>query len=360
MKKNIFKSLLFTAFAIGIAACSSDPVGPEPTPEYLSYGVFVVNSGNQSNKIDGSLDYIELGSNTIINHVFQNVNGRSLGVTANDAFVYGTKLYIAVDSEQLVEVVDAKTMSSITQIKLGGAARHLAAWDGKMYVSSYSGEVCRIDTTSLSIDKTIKVGDYPEGMAVTPNGLLMVANSGYGSGDTFTVIDTATGNVTGTHKCPTNPVDMVSDGNYIYLLTGGTYKSDWSGYEENPAIYRVNPDYLDFPKVIEGTSVASSWMTLFSFNANYYNPEITYQMTDTNSGMYKELNLGKDIKYPSAIAVDPITNHLWVASYNLSEYGYADYSAPGYIVEFDSNMNKLHEYNTGVGPTAICFFNNLK
>lgn len=359
MKKNIFKSMLLAAFAMGIAACSSDPVGPEPTPEYFSYGAFVVNSGNQTNKINGTLDYIEFGSNTIINNVFEKVNGRSLGITANDAFVYGSKLYIAVDSEQLVEVVDAKTLQSLKQIQLDGAARHLTACEGKMFVSSYSGDVCRIDTTSLTVDKTIKVGDYPEGMATYGN-LVFVTNSGYGSGHTFTVIDGTTGNVTGTHECPTNPTDIVCDGNYLYLLTAGTYKADWSGYEEDPAIYRINPDYLDFPLVAKGTAVASNFMKLYSFNANYYNPDITYRETDTNSGMYKELDLSKDIKYPCAIAADPITGHLWVSSYNLSEYGYADYSAPGYIVEYDSNMNKLHEYNTGVGPIAIAFFNNLK
>lgn len=361
MKKFIFKTMLVAACAMGFTACSDDSDEPGYRPdEFNTYGVFVINSGNMSNKINGSLDYIDLNTNTVTNNVFEMVNGRSLGITANDGFAYGSKLYIAVDGENTVEVMDVKTLKSLGQIKTNGAARHLAAFDGNVFVSSYSGEVCRIDTTSLRIDAKVDLGasSYPEGMCCY-GGVLMVANSGYGSGNSISVIRLDNFTLANNIKCPTNPTDLVTDGNMVYLLTAGQYKADWSGYEVEPAVYKV-VDANEVKEIYKATAFCTTDKNMYSFNANYYNPDITYSKYDINMGVSSNLNFGNDIAYPCAIAVDPITKHLWVSSYNLSEYGYADYSAPGYIVEYDENGNRLHDYKTGVGPISICFHTNLR
>ncbi|MCF0159734.1 MAG: hypothetical protein HUJ99_02990 [Bacteroidaceae bacterium] len=359
MKNFNVKTLILAACATAFTACSKDD-NDKPTPiEVLtSYGVFVVNAGNTYNMINGSLDYIDLEKNTITNNVFEKVNGRALGVNANDAFAYGSKLYIAVDGEQMVEVVDTKTLESLAQIKLEGNARHLTAWDGKMYATAFNGEVCRIDTTTLEVDKVVAVGSYPEGMTVT-NSVMLVANSGYGEGHTLSVIDLVNFKESKTIECPTNPVSFANDGRNIYLLCSGKYAADWT-YEENPAVYKYDANIGNFTKMFDATAFCNNGEYIYAFDSNYYKPEVTYPKYGLQTGVTSVMDLSGDIIIPCAIAADPITKHLWVSSYNLGDSGYADYNAPGYIVEFDENGKKLHAYNTGVCPIAICFYNNLK
>ena len=356
MKKYLLKAALLSLSAFAFVACSNDddPDGPKPVPE-VSYGMFVVNSGNQSKKIDGSLDYIDFVSNKITNNVFKTANGRSIGLTANDAVVYGSKVYIAVSAENTIEIIDSKTFRSLAQVKTDNSPRHIVAQDGKVYVSNYGGFVTRVDTLSMKADGKAEVGDYPEGMTAL-NGKLYVANSAYGAGTTVSVIDMATFKKTTDLEVPTNPVLLANDGTNLYLATQGKYKADYSGYDEDPALYKMATDGKT-TKIMNADAMSLVDGTIYTFTCNYYNPEISFAKYDTKSGATTKMDL-KGIDYPCAIGVDPVTKHIWVSSYNLSDYGYADYSAAGYICEFGTDGVGLNKYNTGVGPIGIYFYNN--
>lgn len=90
------------------------------------------------------------------------INKRSLGGTPQDAIVYGSKMYIAIYGSNIIEIVDKNTAKSIKQIvptsTQGEGPRDIIAANGKVYVSMYDGYVSRIDTLSLTIDATLKVG----------------------------------------------------------------------------------------------------------------------------------------------------------------------------------------------------------
>ena len=58
---------------------------------------------------------------------------------------------------------------------------------------------------------------------------------------------------------------------------------------------------------------------------------------------------------PCGIFADPLNGHIFVLSYRLGDNGYADYNGNGYVVEYDSTGQKLHEYETGVGSCAMFF-----
>ncbi len=55
--------------------------------------------------------------------------------------------------------------------------RYAAAYGGKVYVTSYDDTVTRIDTATLAIDGSVKVGRDPDGICIN-NNKIYVANSG--------------------------------------------------------------------------------------------------------------------------------------------------------------------------------------
>lgn len=366
-------------------ACDDDEDAPELTPVDVAEGVYIINAGNSGNSISGSITYINSTTSSATQNLFKSANGRELGVTVNDAVVYGSKMYIVVTNENTVEVVDKNTMKSIKQIKttdLMGAEkglkpRHLYAYDGKVYVSAYGttigyggdgktkGYVAAIDTTSYS-GTTYSVGAYPECMTVC-NNKLYVANSSYGKGTAPSVseIDLSTGTVNDlTNSLITNPVGMASVGNVVYIQDSGLYDEAYNQSGQGVIKYENGT----FTKIGEATLMAVAGANTYSrttavsakiymINAPYSYPvtPVTYSVYDTSTGETSTFIDGSDIESPNGIAVDPLTRKVYILSYYMGDYGYADYSADGYVNEYSADGTFIKKYATGVGPTAVAF-----
>ena len=67
------------------------------------------------------------------------------------------------------------------------------------------------------------------------------------------------------------------------------------------------------------------------------------------------LNFAEKVVSPAGIDVDPASGDIFVLSYNLGEYGYADYYSDGYVMRYNNGGVRLHKYDVGVGPCAVFF-----
>lgn len=367
-------------------ACDDDDDNPTLQPVNVSEGVIFVCSGNQSKSIDGSITYVNTSTGETTLSAFKTVNGRALGLTANDALVYGSKMYIVVTKENTVEVVDRATLKSIKQIKTtellgeekGLQPRHLTAYNGKIYLSTYGtsvgwgedgygtieGYVAAIDTTSYSATTTYKVGAYPECMTVSGN-KLYVANSSYGTGlaPSISEIDLSTGNVESiTNSLIQNPVGIAtgSDG-AVYIQDSGSY--DASSNQVGAAIIKYANG--TFSKACDATAMAMNGdgTSIYVINApfSYTNPASpAYNVYNVSTGSVSTFTDGADVASPTAIGVDPVNGKVYILSYALGETGYADYYTNGYAVEYSSTGSKLNRYTTGTGPTAVAFNTSVK
>ena len=373
---------LFAIALMGVSlftACSDDDNNPTDSSVQTDFsnGIFIVNSGNQSKNIDGTLTFIDNNTGNTLQKCFQTVNGRSLGLTVEDAVTYGDKMYIVVTQENTVEVVDSKTLKSIKQLKTtdlmgaekGSKPRNIVAYKGKVYVSTYAtattsqedgsvkGCVAAIDTTDFSTT-TYEVGAYPEGMAVN-NGKLYVANSSYGNGKAPSIseIDLASGTVNEI-KDPliTNPVSITAVNGVLYILDSGLYDASWNQSGQGVRTYSNGK----FAKLADATAMAvnADATKIYLINNPYTNPAtaITYSVYDTKTGKTSRFIDGSNVYSPTGISVDPKTGHIYIISYNEDpDTKKAAYSLPGYVNEYDSNGSFIKKYDTGVGPNAIKF-----
>lgn len=371
-------------------ACDDDNDTPELKPVNVSEGVFIINAGNQTSSIDGSLTYINATTGAVTQNAFQSVNGRSLGGTVNDAVVYGNKLYIVSTDDNTLEVVDRSTLTSIKQISttslLGATGglkpRHVIAYSGKVYVSTYGdpatwgsyntdskGYVVAIDTLSYAATK-YQVGNYPEGMTIS-DGHLYVANSSSGTGvaPSISSIDLTSGTVTEIKdELIKNPVQIEAVNGALYILDSGTYDASYN--QSGNGVYELKNGKVT--KVADATlmTVSNKSITrnieaspvLYLINNPYTYPAkpVTYSVYAPLSGETTTFIDGSDIESPSGISVDPVTGKVYILSYVMGESGYADNSVAGYVNEYSASGTFIKKYTTGVGPTAIAFNTAVK
>lgn len=375
MKKYLLGLAVLLMGTAVMTSCDPAEDYPETYLQVYSTGAYVVNSGNMYSNIESSLTAIDYASSTATQGVFKAANGRSLGNIANDGIVYGNKIYLAVDKENTIEVIDKKTKQSIKQIKTtellgnaeGAEPRHVIAGGGYVFFTTYGGYVAAVDTTSFALQKKWQVGNYPEGL-VFGNGTLYVANSNYGAGGgNISCINLSNNNV------ETKNIEGVNNPTSIYYASGRVYVID------NP-VYGPAPDYATTgenalrvvlfdkgksQKVADGnyavcvTPGATTRMDVVS--PFFYVLNVPYGGTPSVSVVVpgstdvQTVTLSEMPVSPCGIFADPLNGHIFVLSYKMGDKGYADYNGNGYVVEYDSTGKKQHEYETGVGSCAMFF-----
>ena len=375
MKKYLLGLAVLLLGTAVMTSCSDDNDGPETYLQEYSTGAYVVNSGNMYSKIESSLTAIDYASSTATQKVFKAANGRPLGDTANDGIVYGNKIYLAVDQSNTIEVIDKKTKRSIKQIKttelLGNAEgvhpRHIIADGGKVYFTTYGGYVAAVDTTSFALQKKWQVGSYPEGLVIG-NGNLYVANSNYGAGGgNISCINLSNDNVeTKNIEGVNNPTSIYYASNVLYVLDNPVYgpAPDYATTGEN-ALRAVSFAEGKSQKVADGnyavcvTPGATTRMDVvrpyfYVLNAPYGGTPSVSALA-AGSTQAQTMTLSEMPVSPCGIFADPLNGHIFVLSYKMGYNGYADYNGNGYVVEYDSTGQKLHEYETGVGSCAMFF-----
>lgn len=346
---NIFFILLFGIFC---AANCNPPEPPSPMPADASaYGVYILNEGlfQQNNS---TISYYDFENLTLIPDIFLQVNKRGLGDTGNDLKRYGSKLYCVVNNSHRVEVMDFASARSIKAIPLPGKSpRQITFYQGKAYVSCFDGDVVRIDTASLEVDKTAYSGANPEGICVC-NGKLYVANSGgmnnpnYGT--TVSVFDINSLTMLHSIEVGINPYKLAAsdDNRTVYVCTRGDYM------EQHGTLSRINA---------QSDQVTRTWpniqnFTVFQDKAYVY--EVDYN-ADVNHvkvlDLAQEGSVPKDfvtdgttIHMPYGITINPLNGDVYITdAYN--------FTVTGDVYCFDKNGKKKFSFSAGLNPSVLVF-----
>lgn len=353
--KTKFYAFLMMGAALFATSCSDDKDDPVIDPVYQTDtdGVFIVNEGSYYSNVNGSLSYLDYATNTLTDGLFASVNGRTLGGTPNNAIIWGSKMYIACTDENRVEVVDVNTLKSISSIEVT-QPRELVGLGPNVYVSTYGGYVCGIDTvqpTAIAGQSEV-IGSCLEGIAAY-NGYLYVCNA-YNSDYTYNtnVVKLTAGlQKVKDIEVVCNPTYIVAGYDGLYLLSSGNY------YDVSPTIQSIDANDK-VTSLCNGTFMAYNNGKIYYIETAYdenWNTIATYYVYNTESGAKEEFTKGTEVFSPCAIAVDPVNDYVYISSYNKGAYGTADYSGAGYVVKYNSNGGYLDKYDAGVGPSTFVF-----
>lgn len=368
--KKVFKTLLAVLPLIGFASCNptDDPIIEE---QEVTSGLYVINQGAAYAKIPASITSysFELGQKDGVN-AFLAANGIEMGEGAQNAIIYGSKMYVSMDESNIIWVLNAKTLKVIDKIQPEGEGKKpwgLVGHGGKVYSTLFTGHLAQIDTTTLKIEKTIQVGPNPT-QVVALNNKLYVANSdGYGMKDcSISVVDPATMSETKI-KDPLifNPTEIRTNGTSIFLLAMGNYM------DIRAKVLKLNPSTNKVEEVCPGTIMDVHENNLYVINAPYGGDyaDITYKKYDATTleakGTFYDAGSSPlaEIGYPDQVFIDPVTGNIMLLSYKRAEwtdsegkvqYG-ASYSEPCYGNIYDKEGKFKLRVNCGVGACKVAF-----
>ncbi len=372
--KNHFLSFAVLMMGMSLLTACSDSDEGNHGKGYIpvTNGIYVVNAGTQ-NSIDGTLTYYDYTTGQTVADIFSAKNGRSLGDTPNDALRYGDKLYVVVDGEHTVNVLDAKTMKLLRAMNIAGDdmlgatdglhPRRLAAYGDYVFISTYGGYVAAVDTITFQLQRKYKAGSYPEGIAVDGT-YLYVANSDYSNVTNASIskINLSTGEETRyNNENIRNPQTIALAGTDIYFLDYGNYDENWN--QANAGVYRINSAGIVTKVVPDATGMTAAGYNIYTYNAPYGGSSITYSIYNIQTGKTSSFTPA-GIESPAAIEVDPITGAVMIASYRMkeSEYGtFPDYSGNCYVNIYDSSFEVVKTtFECGLNPARIVINPSLK
>ncbi len=387
MKKYLLSFAVMVMGSTLLTGCLGDDSKSSdiPTEVVVTKGVFIINNGSATNSIDGSLTYINYATTTpsAQQNVYQMVNGESLGGTANDVLVYGQKVYIVGYDENTIFVLDARNSQELKKVSTidllgeedGKGPRRVEAFDGKVYFTTYGtgdkGCVAAIDTTSFALQKKYQVGSHPEGLTFgidDKNAVsLYVANSDWSMGKgSISKIDMTSGSITNSeYDKVKNPQEIAVAGDVLYVLDYGHY--DTGDYTQHDAgVYKISNNTVSLV-IPNATGMAAAGYLIYTFNDPFGSTAgPSYSVYDIRSSYPTTLNLFGDSSHPivspAAIAVDPMTGNIFIASRQKDpDTGYPSYAIPGFVNVYqgygiNSNPGQFVEsFQTGVEPHMIEF-----
>lgn len=325
---------------------------PEPMEGFsLQNGMLVLCEGlfQQNNS---AISWVDQTAGSVTPDLFLNQVGRGLGDTGNDILKYGGKLYVAVNVSSTIEILDGTSFKSLKQISMMDGSnpkqpRQLLGYGSNVFITCFDGYVDVLDTASMTITNRIQVGANPEGIAAA-NSKIYVSNSGglnYPDLDsTVSVIDPLTLTESTKITVGLNPGNIISDQNGdVYLITRGDYGNI-------PAqMYRI-----DNLNNVSASGIEVDYIV--PFNSDFL-------LVYSTSGM-KHLGVyNASMESISTSDLINISNVQTIYGVNYSPYSgkitvsdAMGYVNSGKVYVFDSNGNTITNYQVGLNPSKIIFY----
>jgi len=323
------------------------------------YGIFILNEGTFMAN-NGSVSYFNPDSGTLVNNLFENINGRPLGDVVQSMAIAGDKAYIVVNGSGKVEIVDLETFRTMAEPMIITYPRFFLPVDNeKGYITSGSmqGYVYIADLTGNVVVDSIETGFGPESM-VRLGHFVYVANSGGWSVDsTLTVIDTRNANIRGTLTVGDVPSDLALDGDdnlWVYCKGYAAYSWDppYDLISETEArLVKINTvtQAIDWTGVVGTAGQYTGTPPKLTVSADgenlyYLRPDGVYKLAVRNPSLAAELVL-EGAYY--GLDVNPENGDLYLFQ--------SSFTGNGSMVVLDPVTRETDTYTVGIGPSGAVF-----
>ena len=352
--KLLSKAILASSLFISLVGCKNSNPKFEWTDKK---GVFIVNEGifNHGN---GSLSFYDPSSKAITNNLFELVNNRPLGDIAQSITEINGKYYIVVNNSGKVEIVTNSDFTSTGVINGLAQPRYMLAIDDhKAYVSQWGsgvdGSLAVIDLITNNITKTIPAGAGTEKMVKAGNFVYVTNSGGFGSDSTVAVFNSLADTLVTKIQVGYNPQAIVLDkNNKLWVLCGGKWKDDYSGFDQPGALVRINPSNnaveltLNFNSLLKTSDRRpllinnAKDLLFYTLDGNVYEQSINSTSLSTAAKINRDFyNIG----------LDPETGMFYGSDIRNG-------TTNGWVIRYNSSYAKVDSFQVGIYPDEI-FFN---
>jgi hypothetical protein len=233
------------ALIVSVTGCVKDPVSAlREVPVPSARGVYIVNQGNFG-RGNSSLSYYDLVSFHVYNDVFTAVNGKNLGDVGQGMTIRGSSGYIVVNNSQKIEIIDLSTNLNTGTIFTGNGSspgQMTFVNDTLALVTDlYANALLVVNIPARLVTGSIPVGANPAGIAIA-QGKAYVSNSGFGSGRTVSVVSVRSLSVVATVTVGDNPngVEITPSG-LVYVVCTGSYDFTDPGKDTPARVIVIDP-----------------------------------------------------------------------------------------------------------------------
>lgn len=213
------------ALALSVAAFSF------ATAQY-SNGYIVANEGNYGTP-NADVSYIDKDTKAVTNNIYTSANnGESLGDVLQHIAFHGDYAYLVVNNSNKVVVVDRSSFQKVAEVSVS-QPRYATVANNHLFVTSSTGQSVEVfSLADFSKVKTIALNTTVEKI-LTTNNKVYVLNAAWGSGDTISVIDPNTMELSKTITLGNGLSDFDTD-------TAGNLFVYGNGNRTKATIYKIN------------------------------------------------------------------------------------------------------------------------
>jgi hypothetical protein len=313
-------------------------------------GYFVCNQGNYGQG-NATLTYVN-PSGEISQNVYQQVNGESLGDTAQSMYFAGNNGYIVVNNSHKVIVVNRHTLEKITEISgtVINNPRYFIAEGNTGYISNWGDAqnpnddfIAVLDLNTHLVTGTISVGEGPENMIIKDGKLYVNLKGGWGYGHEVTVVDISDNTVINHIDLGADvPNGIIEDANGdLLVLCGG--KPSWTQDETNGRIVRISGGNITASYDFE-TGQHPDFISLDGGSLYFFMGGKVYAMAEDFSS------------YSEVSGMDGFYYYMTANAGKLYTLDAGDYASEGTLKVFDlSSGNVSVTYDTGIIPGYVAF-----
>lgn len=357
MKRTL---IVFCAF---LYACDTDD-NTQPEQPY-GKGVIVVNEGNFTDN-NGTLSFLQSGSQTISYDIFLKENTRSLtGGVSGYGEVNGKGIILVDNSgagQDKIEIVDAGTFKSEATIpsaeienprevvKVSDTKAYVTAWDATgnwpdTYINP--GYIAVLDLTSNKLTKKIPVQHGAQSIVVSGNEAF-VGNI-YSGRTVITVVDIATDAVKQTIEAGADPhVIGVDANNKLWVYAGGALKKINPASKAIESTVTLNPASAGQSpgKFVLSHDKKTLYFTLSAYDENWNEVGQVYSASVDAATINATTPLIRKVFY--GMAADPETGTLYG--------GLApSFKQAGYVFRYQPNGTLIDSVKAEIAPAKFFF-----
>lgn len=345
------KFLLLISLGLILSSCVKSPTGSVTYYTPPATAIYVLNQGNFGQGNSTLTAYFP-DSNYTENGLFKLANGRALGDVGNDIQLNEGNVYMVINNSDKIEVMDPSTALSVGTVYFpsGTSPYRIAfyipsniAYVSDLYTNSVS--VVNLASNSVIAADTIRVGANPYGIT-SVSGQVFVANSGYGSGNTVSVIDAASRKVIKTVNVGEGPTEVEPDANgNVWVVCAGKPGTDGSIYVidvSNDSVIDSISTGMEIPS-FTGHTLAMDTQNGYA----YLIADSSVVKLDLKQRTIANKNLISGSFY--SIAVDGATGDVYVTDAK-------DYKTDGEVYIYSSSGQYTNtSFTTGINPDGIVF-----
>ncbi|ANH81606.1 hypothetical protein A8C56_12020 [Niabella ginsenosidivorans] len=353
VRKNLHRLYVLFLSVVMLYSCSKEDA-PQPVVKPTT-GLYVLCEGTPDAN-NSKLGFYDFSTGTYSGDFYSTTNQTVLGSIANNAVIYGAKIYIAVDNSGIVNVLnagDGKLIKSISFKDESGASkgpRRTVPFNGKIYVPTIWGKSLEvIDTSSLEVTQSFSLRSSAEDVAFYNDQAFVVLQGNYKSGydSTIAVLNAATGTEVKKINVGVNPgrVCIDNQGN-LFIPVIGDYD------KVQPFLAKVDANGT-LVKKVDGSFDKMAFYNNQLYILSGYNGFTGVRIYDPQTMNLIQDNFIKDgttIKIPYGISIDELNGDVYVTDA-------IDYTESGKVFAFDKSGKLRFSFTTtgGIGPNTVLF-----